>query len=301
MAKRRKIPADVEARVLLKCARRCCLCFALDGDFREKEGQIAHLDHNRANNAESNLAFLCLKHHSLYDSTTSQHKNYTTEEVKQARAKLHAEVEKAKPLEWSIVLDAKIKDFNLQRVEAITEHLRTVLEDPYISITRVKRGSVRLDVSSAEATYTRMLAKFERREITSVLGQPIQRLATARELDDEKLLAAKAAARVQESLDRDGGWSLWDRDAATWVVFDRLASRPMLHDHRGEAEARKAGVKLLRAISELGVHERGIIILSLLGWSEVDMALLLDVNEDLIRAQRDLAVKQLNAKLSGDE
>jgi hypothetical protein len=62
--------------------RRCCLCFGLDNDFTEKLGQIAHLDKDSANYSEDNLAWLCLPHHSTYDSKTSQHKNYTIEEAK---------------------------------------------------------------------------------------------------------------------------------------------------------------------------------------------------------------------------
>jgi hypothetical protein len=40
----------------------------------EKLGQIAHLDKDPSNAAEDNLAFMCLTHHALYDSKTSQHK-----------------------------------------------------------------------------------------------------------------------------------------------------------------------------------------------------------------------------------
>lgn len=89
----RYINPAVEARVLTSCARRCCLCFHLKRDFSEKEGQIAHLDHDKTNGAEDNLAFLCLPHHSLYDSRTSQHKNYTMLEAKTARKKLAEHVE----------------------------------------------------------------------------------------------------------------------------------------------------------------------------------------------------------------
>jgi hypothetical protein len=56
--------------------------------LKEKHGQIAHLDDDRANYAKDNLAFLCMEHHSLYDSETSQHKNYTIQEVKRARTML---------------------------------------------------------------------------------------------------------------------------------------------------------------------------------------------------------------------
>jgi hypothetical protein len=86
---RKPISPGVETAVLANSARRCALCFHLNGDLTEKIGQIAHLDGNRNNPAEDNLAFMCLSHHSLFDSKTSQHKNYTIPEVKAARTKLY--------------------------------------------------------------------------------------------------------------------------------------------------------------------------------------------------------------------
>jgi hypothetical protein len=85
---RKAIPKELEAQILLECARRCALCFQLYLDLDEKVGQIAHLDHNPANNSKDNIAFLCLSHHSVYDSKTSQHKNFTELEVKEARQRL---------------------------------------------------------------------------------------------------------------------------------------------------------------------------------------------------------------------
>lgn len=89
MRTRRHTHLATETSVLTQSARRCCLCYYLDGGLAEKLGQIARLDRNRANSEEDNLAFLCLYHHSIYDSATSQHKNYTAHEVKRARAKLY--------------------------------------------------------------------------------------------------------------------------------------------------------------------------------------------------------------------
>jgi hypothetical protein len=86
---RKPTPPDIELKVLDQSRRRCTLCFHLKGDLSEKHGQIAHLDDNRANCAEDNLAFMCIEHHSLYDSTTSQHKNYTLQEAKTARSRLY--------------------------------------------------------------------------------------------------------------------------------------------------------------------------------------------------------------------
>ena len=88
-APRKPVPAKNETAVLIKSARRCPLCFHLNSDLTEKVGQIAHLDGDRTNGAEDNLAWMCMPHHSLYDSTTSQHKNYTLVEVKTLRARLY--------------------------------------------------------------------------------------------------------------------------------------------------------------------------------------------------------------------
>jgi hypothetical protein len=86
---RKATPAITVAEVLTKSTRRCALCFYLRGNLGEKKGQIAHLDQDPSNYAEDNLAFLCLEHHSEYDSKTSQHKNFTEKEAKIARARLY--------------------------------------------------------------------------------------------------------------------------------------------------------------------------------------------------------------------
>jgi hypothetical protein len=78
--------------VLVRSRRRCALCYGLKGDFEEKIGQIAHIDQNRSNDSLENLAWLCFEHHSLYDSTTSQHKNYQSSEIKRHRGSLYTAV-----------------------------------------------------------------------------------------------------------------------------------------------------------------------------------------------------------------
>jgi hypothetical protein len=86
------LPEAVEASVLTLSRRRCCVCFGLDGDISRKKGQIAHLDHDPANNAQANLAFLCLDHHDEFDSRTSQAKGLRQSEVKIYRANLYEAV-----------------------------------------------------------------------------------------------------------------------------------------------------------------------------------------------------------------
>ena len=91
---RKPIPKDIETDILTSSKRRCCLCTGLEGNYSEQLGHIAHLDQNNENYKNENLAFLCFKHHSLFDSTTSQHKNYTIQEVKQYRGQLYYYLEK---------------------------------------------------------------------------------------------------------------------------------------------------------------------------------------------------------------
>ncbi len=95
-ASRKKVAAKNETAVLVKSARRCLLCFHLNGDLTEKHGQIAHLDGNPSNGAENNLGFICLPHHSVFDSTTRQHKNYTIPELKRLRRKLYRAIAEGK-------------------------------------------------------------------------------------------------------------------------------------------------------------------------------------------------------------
>jgi hypothetical protein len=103
---RKPEPPATQLLVLDRSRRRCALCFHLRGDLTEKKGQIAHLDDDRTNFAEANLAWLCLDHHDGYDSRTSQSKNYTMVEVKKARDDLYKAIEQGKHLSTAVPLVA---------------------------------------------------------------------------------------------------------------------------------------------------------------------------------------------------
>ncbi len=91
--KRVKPKSDVETSVLIKCRRRCCLCFGLNNLDKETEGQIAHIDQDPSNSNEENLMFLCLRHHTLFDSKTSQHINLKPGEIVHWRDALYTHLE----------------------------------------------------------------------------------------------------------------------------------------------------------------------------------------------------------------
>lgn len=88
MGQPRKVPPSIIAKVVIDSRRRCCLCVYLDNDESIQRGQIAHIN-SRCDNKETNLVFLCLKHHDEFDSRTSQSKGITVEEVRHYRDLLY--------------------------------------------------------------------------------------------------------------------------------------------------------------------------------------------------------------------
>ena len=94
MPDRTPISPLVEAQILLTSARRCCFCYGLDGDLRRKKGQIAHIDHDRSNSREENLAYLCMDHHDEFDSKTSQAKGLTESELREYKKRLLGAIER---------------------------------------------------------------------------------------------------------------------------------------------------------------------------------------------------------------
>ncbi|MGH7224284.1 MAG: hypothetical protein ACRELF_13720 [Gemmataceae bacterium] len=93
MSARKRVPDDIQQRVLDRSRRRCALCIHFDNDWDQKEGQLAHLDRDPSNFAEDNLVFLCLPHHDDYDTKRRQTKNLTIHEAKTARDRLYKFIE----------------------------------------------------------------------------------------------------------------------------------------------------------------------------------------------------------------
>jgi HEAT repeat protein len=181
MAARKQLPSRTETAILTKSKRRCCLCFHLNQDYGEKLGQVAHLDGNPENDIEDNLAYLCFDHHSLFDSTTRQHKNYTTTEVKAAREDLcsrNGTLDSDRAVQWIIVLDGVVAEFNKPRVEAIAARLQELLQDPQLTITRIQRGSVRVTVESGAGAFRLIKSLFDEGRVPDILGHRIRSIQT---------------------------------------------------------------------------------------------------------------------------
>ena len=82
------IPQAIQDALFVECRRKCAMCYALLSDWHPKNGQIAHIDRNNANNKPENLAYLCLDHHNEYDGTPGLTKRFTPGELKSYRAML---------------------------------------------------------------------------------------------------------------------------------------------------------------------------------------------------------------------
>ena len=154
---RKRLPIRIETRVLTDSRRRCCLCYHLNGDLSVKKGQIAHIDHQRNNNIESNLAFLCFFHHDEYDSKKSQSKGITVAELRHAKKVLYEALQQQFHSE-SVCLRVTVEgDFDKLQPDERRTLLDKVLDfvsvKGEVRIVNVDRGSVRytLEMTSEDA------------------------------------------------------------------------------------------------------------------------------------------------------
>ncbi|MBC8064652.1 MAG: DUF2235 domain-containing protein, partial [Chlorobia bacterium] len=169
MPARKKLDSRTETDVLVRSGRRCCLCFHLQGDGGVKNGQIAHLDKDRTNDADDNLAFLCLDHHSEYDSITSQNKGLTKPEVKVARSKLYAYIERGFPT-FIISLSGRYDQSKKGMVDAAVANLRQILGDDNIHLIEAQAGSILLRLQSSRGAFEKARDLFRRGELSELAG-----------------------------------------------------------------------------------------------------------------------------------
>lgn len=197
---RKKTHPDVEAAVLARSARRCALCFHVRGDLSEKHGQIAHLDQDRSNAAEDNLAWLCLEHHSLYDSTTKQHKNYTILEVKASRTRLYDLVAKGDHLAAShhtpVQQDWRLRDERYAVYIGVRNFVSYVLRED---------GKIQLAGPGEYRTFCELLEKAELLfppDVTAYLAE-VDRTARNFYVSTQKINKAAAMGDI-EAIDHNG-------------------------------------------------------------------------------------------------
>jgi hypothetical protein len=146
-------PDSVEISVLMKCKRRCALCYGLNNDDGEKRGQLAHIDRDGANVEERNAAFLCSFHHDLYDSTSHQSKGYMPGELKGHQETLLAYVRTIKNDTKNETKDSPVAQHSSTAASALDVY------DRRMPIYRTTRQFVR-DVTESLRPDLQLIVKF---------------------------------------------------------------------------------------------------------------------------------------------
>jgi hypothetical protein len=180
--RRRKIPKEIEKKVLIRSRRKCCLCVHLDGDISVKPVQIAHIDHDRNNNKLDNLVVLCLNHHDEYDSKRSQSKNYTQTEIKHYRDKLYQLInESEQQLKFSLtdspktlLLDQPVFDLSEEEQLEVKFSLSQQKENSKVTRGYYDSGERRILLTGFEAEFYRAVVEglLEQFEIAEDVFKP---------------------------------------------------------------------------------------------------------------------------------
>lgn len=150
--KRKPFPTEVVTKVLTASRRRCALCYGLDGDTTEKEGQIAHVDHNSANVTFENAAWLCTTHHARYDSRSRQTKGHTVEELAAYLRMLYEYM--TSPFVWpdarssharAVGISLEVFDRRVPTYRATVEFVRAVLRGDRLSLDELFKFAASTD------------------------------------------------------------------------------------------------------------------------------------------------------------
>ena len=163
MQMRKLIPQQVVASILIESRRRCCFCFFWDGDLTQKEGQITHVDRDHENNAQENLAFLCLKHHNEYDRKQLQAKNYTPEELQHAKKQLveHMTHSGRSIAVVTLELNRSFDTFSDHDQDSVLSLVRDALNGPAeLRIRSRQPGSVRLTLELSSSDTEKLVDAF---------------------------------------------------------------------------------------------------------------------------------------------
>ena len=171
-SKRKKVSMVISNDVLVKSRRRCCLCYVLKGDKDTKDGQIAHIDRNPANNAIDNLVYLCLDHHNQYDSVPSQSKRLSSAEVKLCKRLLYKKLGTS-GTQWKLIIEGTVDRYPCDKIHEIINQLSELVDGAEITIKEISEGSVVINLESTEEVYQKLRRAFKRGTLSESLGLTI--------------------------------------------------------------------------------------------------------------------------------
>jgi len=167
---RMPVPDSVAESILVR-SRRCCLCYFLENDHTEKEGQLAHIDRDPSNSSEANLAYLCLHHHNLYDTQYSLTKWLTTAELRHYKRLLHKMLGTERA--WEIVIRGNIDDYTDSEINELVKKLRDTAGGLEITLKDINQGSVILCLESETDAFDRTYQTFNSGSLAYQIGLEI--------------------------------------------------------------------------------------------------------------------------------
>jgi hypothetical protein len=218
----------------------------MDGDASSKKGQLAHIDRDRANNTESNAAFLCLAHHDEYDMRPSQSKRLTKGELVRYRKLLATHLKETQPWtdthlpstakkrkrEFGVSLD--VYNARIPTYQTAVQFLRTVAKDLRPSIQDALKFA--RDTEEALFLFDETIAEY-----LTLLFRKALRLHAV----DSMRAAHQPPDNLGELIIEQTELSLWfteqyDELRARFAPFLRLADYSTLEERDGRPAGRKS-------------------------------------------------------------
>ena len=179
---RAAVATDVSVDILIRSRRRCCLCYFWDFDATQKEGQLAHVDRDASNSSADNLAYLCFRHHNIYDSQQRIGRNVTPGELRYARKLLYDEM-RSKPsvnLVVTVEIDRDFETFSDADQTQVMETIRNAIQrNSEVRVISRESGSVRLKFEMPSDQVARLLDAIHSGELAdiNVVDADIDRLS----------------------------------------------------------------------------------------------------------------------------
>ena len=187
MATREPVKQNVRDELLVRCRRRCCLCFFDKGELEPKLLQLAHIDRNSANSDEKNLACLCTPCHEEYDAKHNNVFGYTPEYLRRAKEALEKYI--AEDPRWAhhetyeIVVSGDDEDISVDQIRETIKVLKLLTADQSIRIVGRGKGSVRLVFEGSKNGLNQLLRLHETQQLSREIALDVEEVKRTTELE----------------------------------------------------------------------------------------------------------------------
>ncbi|MGI8978116.1 MAG: hypothetical protein ACR2FY_02705 [Pirellulaceae bacterium] len=189
------------------------------------QGQIAHVDRDRTNHQESNLAYLCLPHHDVYDSTPSQSKRLSPAELLHAKKALHEFLNRSSDVSecdrLTLTIESDLLKFTNEHQKRRLETIRldASLRGGIKVVVGILKECNRLTVELATDDAARLCRAFNERRLDEVLDVELtptpDRSLEINSIFDERMACVSKGEAIEV---------VRSRDAAVFLLGEREVS-----------------------------------------------------------------------------